>query len=297
MNINGLPIIRLENKSLQIDICPSVGGRIINILNKPLDYQFLWHNSSIKLKRNKPGSEYNPAFYGGIDDILPTDIPEYLNGIDYPDHGEVWTTDFEYTLKNGTAILSGYLPLLGFNFEKTISLRNHTPYIDIDYKIKNKSQDNRTFLWRLHAALKIKAGDRIICPAGIARAADQEWSRLRQAESFIWPEAPGYKADLIPEADGSSEFLFLDDLKTGTAGWERPSEKLSFKCTFDTAIFPAVCYFASFGKLNGCYTAVIEPSTINTVSVKEAEQTGKAPVLEPDEELKTRISLYAGRVK
>jgi hypothetical protein len=40
------------------------------------------------------GADYDSNFYGGIDELIPNDIPENIDGIDDPDHGELWTTPF-----------------------------------------------------------------------------------------------------------------------------------------------------------------------------------------------------------
>jgi len=89
LTLDGTPLVRLESDLLQLDIAPSVGGRGISLIYKPAGYQFLWRNQALKLERLEPFSEYDPNFYGGIDELLPNDIPEEVNGVDSPDNGEV----------------------------------------------------------------------------------------------------------------------------------------------------------------------------------------------------------------
>ena len=87
--VDRTPIVRMENDSLRVDVAPGIGGRIVNLVEKSSGHQFLWHNANLSLEKLSPGDAYDPNFYGGIDELLPNDIPEPLNGVDSPDHGEL----------------------------------------------------------------------------------------------------------------------------------------------------------------------------------------------------------------
>lgn len=89
--LNGKTLICLKNRALEISIAPGVGGRITSVCSAGDGYEFLWTNGALPLERLEPGSEYDPNFYGSIDELLPNDMPEYVNGIHEPDHGELWT--------------------------------------------------------------------------------------------------------------------------------------------------------------------------------------------------------------
>ena len=90
-NIDGIDTIVIESNNLRLELAPEIGGRIISIIDKSSGNEFLWRNSSIKLAKIEPGSIYDPNFYGGIDELIPNDIPEKFNGVNLPDHGEIWT--------------------------------------------------------------------------------------------------------------------------------------------------------------------------------------------------------------
>ena len=108
--VDGTPVIRLESEFLKVDIAPEVGGRVISVLNKKVGQEFLWRNEALSLKKLSPGSEYDPNFYGGIDELMPNDIAEVINGINCPDHGELWTTALEWQNTDRALKLSGRLP-------------------------------------------------------------------------------------------------------------------------------------------------------------------------------------------
>ncbi len=130
----------------------------LTVYNKRLNHEFLWRNQALKLWHLVSGSEYDPNFYGGIDELLPNDIPEILDGVEYPDHGELWTSRLQQELEKDKISLHGKLQLSGISYRKTISLRDDAAFMHMDYKIKNESGEKRHFLWKLHAALAMKPG-------------------------------------------------------------------------------------------------------------------------------------------
>jgi hypothetical protein len=292
--IDRTPIVRMESDFLQVDIAPGVGGRIVNILGKPSGYQFLWHNARLKLEKQSPGAEYDPNFYGAVDELLPNDIPERLNGVDSPDHGELWTLALAYRREGDAVVLSGVLPRCGLAYERKLALRPNSPHVDIDYRIHNPTGEQRIFLWKLHAAVAIEPGDQIVCPARTARAVDLAWSRWSSLEPFAWPNVEGQRADQIPPRGNSVDFLFLYDLEAGQMAWKSAARGLTLAYQFDLKVFPYAWYFASYGGFDGHYTAILEPCTTMPLSVNEAAQLGQCSVLQAGEEIETRVTLYAG---
>lgn len=292
--IDQTPIVRLENDFLQVDVAPSVGGRIVNLVEKSTNHQFLWHNDRLKLEKLPAGNEYDPNFYGGIDELLPNDIPEPVNGVDSPDHGELWTLALDYRAEEDALVLAGSLPVSRLGYERKMSLRPDGPYLELAYRLANPTGRRLEFLWKLHAAMAIGPGDRIECPARTARAVDPAWSRWQNMAPFSWPVIDGQRADQIPAPDGTVDFLFLYDLEAGTMAWHSASGKLTFSYSFDASVFPYAWFFASYGGFDGHYTAILEPCTTLPLSVNEAARLGQCSVLEPGEKLETRVTIYAG---
>jgi hypothetical protein len=295
--IDETPIVRIENDFLRVDVAPSVGGRIVNLVEKSSGYQFLWHNAALKLEKLEPGDEYDPNFYGAIDELIPNDIPEVINGIECPDHGELWTAALDHQIDGGTLVLSGTLPIFGLRYERRMTLASDGPAIDFDYRIENVSGARREFLWKLHSALKIGAGDRILCPAGSAVVGDPDYSRWSSTVPFAWPNVEGQRANVVPAKDGTMDFLYLYDLEDGQIAWESADGSLIFVYEFDLNVFPYAWMFASFGGFDDHYMAILEPCTTMPISVNEAAKLGQCSVLEAGEAIMTNVSIYAGPMK
>ncbi len=294
IELDGQPVVRLRSEQLEVDVAPGVGGRIVRLQHLEKGHCFLWKNPQLRLEPQPAGSEYDPNFYGGIDELLPNDIPETIDGIACPDHGELWTTGLDWRTDGDSLVLDGRLPVCGLTYQRRMSLRADSPHIDFHYRIGNPTGRPQHFLWKLHAALVVAEGDRIDCPATRAQVVDLEYSRFGTLAPFRWPEIEGQRADIVPARDGTVDFFYLFDLDAGRIAWKRPSQGLKFEYTFDTSVFPFVWLFASYGGFDGHYTVVLEPCTTMPISVDEAIRGGRCSRLLPGESLETEVTIYAG---
>src|SRR6185369_8607769 len=190
--------------------------------------EFLWRNQGLSLELKPGGSEYDPNFYGGIDELLPNDLSEAINGVDCPDHGELWTTPLTAEIAGDRLTLRGRLPKFGITYEREMHLRPGASWLDFKYRITNSTNEPRQFLWKLHAALAVQPGDRIDCPAHQAQIVDPAWSRFKSTSPFQWPTLEGRDANVVPERNGTMDFFYLFDLAEGEIFWRRPSAGLKF---------------------------------------------------------------------
>lgn len=291
---NGLTILTLENDLLRVALAPALGGKFTSVYNKSLNKEFLWHNQSLPLEKLEPGADYDSNFRGGIDELLPNDIPEKVDGIDYPDHGELWTTALGHVADARSVTLSGILPKSRLFYQKTISLEKDVPQVKTDYIIRNLSGSTRHFLWKLHAALQIAAGDRLETPATTGRIVYPGSSRFRVAGEFRWLEIEGVDAAIVPPKDQTMDFFYLYHSPEGSMKMISGKGKHCFAYQYDQAVFPYQWYFASYGQFRDHYTAILEPASAMPVSVNEAASLGQCSVLEPGEEINTSVTLYAG---
>ena len=284
---NGVPTLVLENELLRAVVVPSIGGRVVSLVHRPSGRECLWRNPRLKPAPCAPGAAYDPNFYGGIDEVIPGDLPETINGIACPDHGELWTLALNAEERDDSLILSGRLPLFGLEYRRAMHLEENR--LICRYEIVNRSGAGRQFMWKLHAAMDVQPGDRIVCPAATAQIADPEWSRRKSTAPFDWPVADELDMSVVPAPDGTTEFLYLHGLGEGILGIES-ADGTGIVCSCDPAVFPCCVYFASHGAMDGAYTAVLEPCTAMPLSVNEAAQNGFCSCLQDGESLATAIS-------
>ena len=291
--LDGVPIVRLESNSLKVDVAPGVGGRVVSLIDKSSGHEFLWRNKRLRLEPKATGSEYDPNFYGGIDELLPNDLPEIISGINCPDHGELWTTPLTWQTEGERLILRGTLSRFGLSYEREMSLRGDAPCLDLRYRIANITNEPRQFLWKLHAALAVEAGDVIDCPARVGQVVDLAWSRYQSLAPFDWPCIENHAVNVVPPADGTVDFFYLSELGSGRLRWRRPGRRLKFAYEFDPKVFPYAWLFASYGGFDGHYTVILEPCTAMPISVNAAAARKQCSRLEPGEAVETAVTLYA----
>jgi hypothetical protein len=268
---------------------------VVSLVDKASGHQFLWRNAALPLRRLPAGSEYDPSFFGGIDELLPNDLPEDIDGVSCPDHGELWTTALDWKREGERLKLRGTLPRCGLRYEREMALGAGGACLESTYRLSNTAAQPRHFLWKLHAALAVAAGDVVDCPARKAQVVDLAWSRYHTLAPFDWPHIEGQDAHLIPAADGTVDFFYLFELTEGRMSWRRPSQGLSFTYHFDLAVFPYAWLFASYGGFNGHYTVVLEPCSAMPLSVNEAAAGNQCSLLRPGQTIETRVAIFAGR--
>ncbi|MCK3685581.1 hypothetical protein [Maribellus sp. YY47] len=285
-------LLRIENKHLLVDIFPKGGGKLTSIYNKELGCEFLWRNEALNLQSYATGTEYDPAFYGGVDELLPNDIPENVDGMEFPDHGELWTQSLTASFMDNCVTLKGLLPVSKLNYQKSIRLDDNGPFIHTSYIITNENTQPVKFLWKLHAALKIKEGDHVLCSAGKGQVVDPEYSRYKQTTPFEWPLLEQNDVSLVPPENDTMDFYYLYELGNGEVGLAT-KEGTYFGYRFDKQVFPYVWLFASYGGFLNHYTAILEPCTTMPVSVNDAARLGQTMILQPGESMSTQVTIIA----
>lgn len=292
--INGIAILTGENDFLRFEIAPALGGKITSIYNKLLKKEFLWNNKNLSLKTNDAGADYESNFWGGIDELIPNDIPENIDSMGYPDHGELWTAALKYDITGNRISVHGLLPLSKLYYTRAIYLDTESPAMRLEYKIKNTSGKRRHFMWKLHAALVIEEGDRLITSAQKGRVVNPANSRFKQSEEFNWPVIENSDVSFVSPYNHSMDFFYLYDIQQAKMQLVNSSSSHLFEYSYDKKVFPYQWYFASYGAFLDHYTAILEPASTMPVSVNEAMESGQCSVLDPGGEINTVVHIYAG---
>jgi hypothetical protein len=229
-----------------------------------------------------------------MDELLPNDIPESIDGLAYPDHGELWTTALDYEWQGDAIAVSGKLATSGLFYRKKVRMDGAAPIISLEYTIRNETAAARHFLWKLHAALEIEAGDKLVSPAKTASVVDPAYSRFTRQAPFPWPVIEDQDASVVPPKDNGVDFFYLFDTAEGVMNFLGGENRTLFSIRYDKKVFPYQWYFASYGGFLDHYTAILEPCTSMPISVNDAAKMGQCSVLGPGEEITTTVRLYAG---
>lgn len=113
----GYAVIRVENALLCVDIVPSLGGKILHLIDKRADRNVLWRNPRVLPHAGPLQSNVDDHFAGGWDDAFPTgDASRNRYGDQLPYLGEVWTLDLDARIEEmgpdrATIVLNGSTPI------------------------------------------------------------------------------------------------------------------------------------------------------------------------------------------
>jgi Domain of unknown function (DUF5107) len=281
------PVVRMENELLRIEVLPTFGGKIWTLEHRPSGRQFLWHHPRHRLRALPLGANYDDHFFGGFDELLPNDIPEKVNGEGLVDHGELWTTPLAVQIEDQSLVLSGQLPITPLSYNKRLRLQGSS--LILDYKLTNIGRRPLDLLWKLHPALRITEGTEIIVPARTARAADPQWSRVKNTAEFDWQELKSLH--LVPPLGASTEFLYLQGLTQGQCGLRHQKESWALQMTFPKEVFTSVWVFASFGGWRDLEVLILEPCTTPELSLEASAKRGQCLHLEPGEAVSPTVTV------
>ncbi|MDX2097899.1 MAG: DUF4432 family protein, partial [Leptolyngbyaceae cyanobacterium bins.59] len=159
----------------------------------------------------------------------------------------------------------------------------------IEYFFENQSRDRIPFLLKQHAAIVIEAGDEILLPDCMIEPVALEFSKLiGQPGKSRFPsaiDANGKKIQIntIPPASSQlQEFYYCSELAIGECGIRNQATQSALKMKFDSADFPYVWVFQSYGGWKNHYVLVMEPATTIPYDLEVACQNGTVAYLEPD---------------
>lgn len=148
--INGLRTIVLENNLVHLVLLPEAGARIWQITYKHLNADLLWNKPGALPTRQHLHACYDDVWCGGWDDLFPNDEAGILMGRELPDHGELWTGEWEdRPFKEADSVgthLRFTTPITNFLAEKTLRLGENSSVLEVRYRLTNQGAEPLPFL-------------------------------------------------------------------------------------------------------------------------------------------------------
>ncbi|RNC83211.1 MAG: hypothetical protein ED557_10935 [Balneola sp.] len=288
--------IVLENGQLRVSILPECGGKISSIKSNKSGTEFLLQPSqTISNERDlQYGMSFLPPYAFGFDDCFPniakTTLRLPIGERDYPDHGELWTSKFNYEI-NGreksckietNGVFQEYI------FKKKVSLNGKR--LLIEYELENTSDTELNYIWSAHPLLEVDPEDEILLPEGI-RHFEVYYSNIQsllKGDHLQWPINVRNVA-LANVQEPWKEIalkLFANNISSGKAGFYRKKSDESIVFNFDTYHLRHLGLWLCYGgwpesSEEKQLTVAIEPTNCDTDCLSEAIQQGKHTSLMP----------------
>lgn len=292
--------VALENAEMKVVVRPDFGGRIDSIFDKRSEKEWLWHPANYKgeTRELKVGSSFDNNWTGGWDEVFPNDAPGPFHEHNLVDHGELWSQNWKVIEKNHFGIKMEYqCSTVPVRVEKTIIISNFESKAHIRYMFFNQSQKEIPFLFKMHAALAIEEGDKLVLPDCHVEPVDLGFSTwIGKKIKTPFPAAldeNGFEIDLsqVPAPTAKKkEFYYCSALTEGKCGLYNERTKTQLSMDFKLEHFPFIWNFQSFGGWNDHYVAVLEPATTLPWNLDEALKASTCAILQPQETQERFIS-------
>lgn len=279
--------IIFSNDRMEVTVRPDLGGRIDRITDRQTGKDWLWHPAGYGGERRKLdiGACFDDNWTGGWDDIFPSDAACQFRGLSLPDHGELWSQPWRVVaLMQSAVVLSYACRTVPVTVEKTVAMAETG--IDVRYLFENHSSLTLPFLFKLHPALAIEPGDRILLPDCSIEPVDMGFSSIigRPGKTpfplALDKDGREVRIDRIPGPDAQQqEFVYARGLSEAWCGVSNARTQRSFVIRFEAEQMPYVWVFGSYGKWRGHYVLMPEPCTNVPYDLETAFKNGTCGVL------------------
>jgi hypothetical protein len=295
----GLRAIVLENRLLRATILPEAGAKIWQITYKPLDADLLWNNPRIPPTRLPLNSRYDDVWSGGWDELFPNDEVALIGGESYPDHGELWTGEWEaepWSRADEVGVrLRHMTPISSIEVEKTIRLRSGQSRIEFQHRFTNCGRTPFPFLWKLHPAMAVTPQHRIdFPPMQVALEPAFPGTLAGAPERGEWPSIKKASGDVdlrrvTPDDARQLYFFYGTQMKGNWCALTNGSTGLACGLHFDPKVFQCCWLFATYGGWRNYNVAVLEPCTGYPLNFEAMKAAGRHRTLGPGETLQTEV--------
>lgn len=263
--------VQLENEKLRIIVLPGLGGKIASLYLKSKDFELIFQNKEENYREPKLYSDFGSFDGSGFDDAFPSINASLVKvggtNVKYPDHGEIWNSNFSYNINGEKLELCLNSSILSYCYKKVISLKGDR--VIIEYKISNIGKLAFPCIWTAHYLVNCEEKMVLLFPEDTCRIMNVTESSYLGNINKIHPypitksiKGENYSLDRIyPQSYNKCEKYYVyGDLKKGECGIYYPHKDIRYKLYFDQYILPYLGFWVTEGGFRGDYNCALEPS-------------------------------------
>ena len=299
---DGANAVVLENRNIGCVCLPEHGGKLASLYYKKQRFELLFQNPKQMYRIAQPGSAFGDYEACGFDDAFPNidagTVETAAGKQTYFDHGEIWTAKFNYERSAEELRLTYKSPFLGYRYEKLLSLRGST--LLIEYRIRNESESAFPCIWACHCLVNYRTDMQLIFPDDVERVLNVANTKRLGSTGTIYrfpvdatTDGNVYDFTTVPPLDGKTmvKYYCCDAVQEGRCGYRYPTEGVEAIFTYDANALPYLGFWVTAGGYRGDANCALEPTNGFYDSIETAQQNGKCPVLQPNEELRFQLRI------
>lgn len=300
----------LETEALRTVVVPTMGGKLVSLFDKRNQLEWLVGPDQRPFYPVPYGAPFVDQDMSGWDEMFPTIVacsypgPGDLQGVDLPDHGEVWT--LPWSLQDGSAdhisltVEGQALPYrlsrrMGFSAPDTIEL---------DYQLVNTGQEPMPYIWAPHPQFSCGQGAEIELPPQVSQVYNtipEEWGWSEPETVYDWPEdlnpsGERVRLDQVGPANlhQARKFFILPTVRIGQVRLIRKGFRDWLKMTWSPDDIPYFGIWVDEGALSHASVVTPEPTTGFFDSLEIAWQKDQVTIAEPGKVCSWRMTVQLG---
>lgn len=299
------PSFVMESEQVRLTVVPELGGKIVSLLYKPTDKEWLIDSGPRELKKAAYGSDYISADVSGWDECFPTIVAceypvegEYY-GRPMPDHGELWSVPWESSVEG--EVLRGNVAgmELPYLFARELMFVDEAT-LRFSYSVKNAGEEILSVFWTVHPLFAATERTRIVLPRELSELLCVDGGRaLKQGKRYRWPEGDGALPRPLdrlgsPAEVDSRKFYAERRMEQGKAALRESDTGEYVAMEWSVRQLPYFGFWIDEGQYTGYSVCALEPCNGYYDSLAEAVKQGKELRIAPQETASWQLEIRLG---
>ncbi len=267
--------ITVESTLIRAQLLPNTGAKLCSLVYKPLDLELLLQRPGERYLLQPYGGSFVDGECAGLDDMFPTiDACCYegypWQGIQIPDHGEVWSLPWQCTRQDGALHLQTHGVRFPYRLEKSVRFSSEDT-LRLDYRLANLSPFPFGFLWAAHSMFVLEEGCELALPPSVRSVVtvlNYAGDLGGYGDEHPWPVftlPDGRRRDLRclqPKSAGHmAKYYVKGALSEGWCALRYPRRGIVLALSFPADRVPYLGILPDEGGWQDLYAIFIEPAT------------------------------------
>jgi galactose mutarotase-like enzyme len=299
---NNFPALVLESEMLRVVIVPDLGAKIVSLYDKLRGREWLAAPMR-QVQQTVYGVEFVSQDMSGWDEMLPTIDACTWQGLQLPDHGEVWSIPWHVESGEAAVITSVAGVALPYVFTRAAELI--TPNcLELRYSLVNHGKQAFPYLWAAHPQFLADPHTRILLPASVQRVVniidgDPRWGEV--GSLYAWPAAVSVDGESLRldcagavEKRACRKFYLPPNKPVSWAALVDENLGCQLRMDWSPSELPYVGLWVDEGMYNSVPVVALEPSNGYYDSLERAVLNKKISVLDPQQVASWTLRITTG---